>query len=58
MEKQTFLQLLDILKTVGKLKGNEHVDDWEKFDINWLSWILESSVNRAMATLWLHYKDV
>ena len=33
MEKQAFLQLLDILRTVEKLKGNEHVDAGEKLII-------------------------
>ena len=57
MEQQAFLQLLDILKTVGKLKCNEHVDAEEKLMILIHALVgFSNSINRAMATLWLQMK--
>ena len=52
MEKQAFLQHLEILRTVGKLKGNEHVDAWEKLMI--LIHALVGFSNRQLTERWPH----
>ena len=52
MEKQAFLQLLDILRTDAKLEGNEHVDAGEKLMI--LIHALVGFSNRQLTERWQH----